>query len=142
VSIMLALAAARGAHEGGAAAAAGVLAELGGEEQDDARRQLQATILVAAVTLDPSLSRSREQVAAQLGAVDSEQGLGARIVQATLASRASPPAFGARSSSRQRACSNASSWRPASVLSTLAIAGDRHPGRAASASGHYPYMTT
>lgn len=68
-----------------AATAAEMLAELGEEQQDDLRRQLQATILVAAALFDPSLRRLREQVVAQLGAVDDEEGMGARMIQATLA---------------------------------------------------------
>lgn len=68
-----------------AATAAEMLAELGEGQQDHLRRQLQATILVAAALFDPSLGRLREQVVAQLGAVDGEEGLGARMVQAVLA---------------------------------------------------------
>lgn len=68
-----------------AATASEMLAKLGKGEQDDARRQLQATIVVAAATLDPSLAPLREQVVAHLGAVNREKGLGARMVQAALA---------------------------------------------------------
>lgn len=68
-----------------AATAAEMLAELGEGEQDDALRQLQATIVVAAATLDPSLARSRDQVVAQLGAANGKEGLGGRMVQAALA---------------------------------------------------------
>lgn len=68
-----------------AATAAEMLAELREGEQDNARRQLQSTVLVAAATLDPSLAHWREQIGARLGAVNSEEGMGARIVQAALA---------------------------------------------------------
>src|SRR5262249_58419770 len=49
----------------------------------DRRRRLEATILVAG-NHDPSLSAVCEPVVARLGAVDREQGVGARRVQALL----------------------------------------------------------
>jgi DNA-binding CsgD family transcriptional regulator len=86
VSIMLARSLLVAGRVGEAAAtAAGMLAKLGEGEQDDLQRQLQAIILVAAALFDPSLGRLRERVVAQLRAVDGEESLGARMVQAVLA---------------------------------------------------------
>jgi DNA-binding NarL/FixJ family response regulator len=54
-----------------------------GDRERDLRRRLEAMILLAGHH-DPSLTAVCERVAARLGAVDHEQGLGARRVQALL----------------------------------------------------------
>ena len=54
-----------------------------GDEQRDLRRRLESAIILAGAQ-DPALAAARERVLAQLGEVEHEEGLGARMLQAQL----------------------------------------------------------